>query len=315
MLKTKAQLSPIFGFFPDPDGLALKTLYDLTKSEPDICINETLQGYNQQVSFVESKENIAKLTKILDDKTVYIADGHHRYETALQYRDYIKENLKANARDIPKNSALDYVMIYLLPMSDPGLCILPTHRLLFCENRTNAELLSLIEPFAEIKEYSFSLGGEPRAREDLVNKLAEDDKKGLTVFGLFLSGAECYYFLKIKEKVKDDEIKLEPQQACLRALDVSILTDVLLIKGWGLTQEDLGRPECINYVSSVNEAIASVKTNESRAAFILNATSVDEILKVTEEGLVMPRKATYFYPKVSTGLVINLIDPQEPVDI
>jgi uncharacterized protein (DUF1015 family) len=141
-----------------------------------------------------------------------------------------------------------------------------------------------------------------------------DRRKGLTVFGLSLEGADRLHFVKIRERVKKELIKAKPEEAELRLLDVTVLTNVVL-KALGLTEADLDDPATINYVSSIEEAFGAVRSGAGRAAFLLNPTSLEEILRVTEAGLIMPRKATYFYPKVSNGLVFNLIDPMESVQI
>jgi uncharacterized protein (DUF1015 family) len=309
MEKTKAQLSPVFGFFPDPDGQILRYMFDFSRTDPDIFISER-SGLSHSVSYLQTQETIGKMVKSLEDKTVYIADGHHRYETSLNYAEKVKKSLNY---EVDENSALNYVMMYLCPMSDPGLCILPTHRLLRRLDLSNEEIIKALSPLAEVKEYPYAPNGEKSARKTLATKLAEDNKKGLSVFGLFLSGAESCYLLKVKEKVKHDLISLNPATSPLTVLDVSVLTQIVFQQGLGLSDKDLDDPDLIDYISSTPEEIKAVAAGMARAAFLLNPTTVEEILRVTEEGLVMPRKATYFYPKVSTGLVINPIDPKEIV--
>jgi uncharacterized protein (DUF1015 family) len=306
MVKTKAQLSPVFGFFPDPDNTVLKTMYDFSRTDPDITITER-SGLVHSVSYIQTPHMVGELVRLLADKTVYIADGHHRYETALNYSEKVKKSL----RQVEENSAINYLMIYLCPMSDPGLCILPTHRLLTHLDMSNEQILEALAPLAEIKEYPFEPSGEKAARKQLSAKLAEDNKKGLSVFGLYLAGAKSCYMVKVREKIKQELVEENPQAKAATVLDVSILTQVIFYKGLGLSEEDMDNPNLITYISSTTEAIRAVMADSVRAGFLVNPTTVEEILNVTEEGLVMPRKATYFYPKVSSGLVVNLIDPAE----
>ncbi|MDR1084223.1 MAG: DUF1015 domain-containing protein [Deltaproteobacteria bacterium] len=307
MEKTGAQLSPVFGFFPDQDSQILKTMFDYSRTDPDIFIAER-SGLVHSVSFLQTPETVGHLVRAMAEKTVYIADGHHRYETALNYSEMVKSSLGGQ---VDEYSAINYVMVYLCPMSDPGLCILPTHRLLNHLDMSNEAVLEALSPLAEIKEYPFGPGGEKTARRVLSAKLAEDNKKGLSVFGLYLSGARSCYLLKVRERIKQSLVEASPESKELVALDVSILTQVIFLQGLGLSEEDMDRPELISYISSTTEAIRGVTSEQVRAAFLVNPTTVEEILKVTEEGLVMPRKATYFYPKVSNGLVVNLLDPSE----
>ncbi|MDR1607838.1 MAG: DUF1015 domain-containing protein [Deltaproteobacteria bacterium] len=310
MEKTKAQLSPIFGFFPDPDGQILKTMFDFSRTDPDIYINER-SGLAHSVSFLQTHETIGKLTEFLADKTVYIADGHHRYETALNYSNKIKKTLKS----VDENSAINYVMAYLCPMSDPGLCVLPTHRILQRLDKSNAEVLKALEPLVDIKEYPFAPHGEKGARKLLSAKLLEDNKKGLSVFGLYLSGADSCYLLKVRERIKQEEVERDPATSQLAALDVTVLTQIVFQQGLGLSDEDMDDQDLIHYISSTTEAVRLITADQARAAFIINPTSLDEILRVTEDGLLMPRKATYFYPKVSNGLVVNPLDPAEIITV
>jgi uncharacterized protein (DUF1015 family) len=250
------------------------------------------------------------LAERLAPVTVYIADGHHRYETALKYRQRVLEELVRNGQSPAPNSALDYVMVYLCPMSDPGLCVLPTHRVLSCVSLSDEDIIKSLERYCEIKSFPFN-GEDAQAKADLAKKLLEDNKKGLTVFGLFLKGYRRYYFIKVKEKVKESIALAHPEEADLNGLDVAVLTNLIIMKALGVTEADLDNPDCISYVYSIEQATEAVNLRDHRAAFIINPTSLDEILKITEGGRLMPRKSTYFYPKVSSGLVFNLVDPME----
>ncbi|MDR2198644.1 MAG: DUF1015 domain-containing protein [Deltaproteobacteria bacterium] len=311
MLKTQAQLSPIFGFFPDPGNASLNLLYSLAADRlPDIALKDGA-GEEHRVYFLTRPEEYGPLTLALSRSTVYIADGHHRYMTTLNYRRELSLKLaREKAPPLPPESPLDYVMTYLSPMGDPGLCVLPTHRILKTSPYGNDELLRRLGEFADVRLFSHSDGGKGAALETLKEKLQEDSKKGLTVFGLFLNGADYFVFVKVKEKAKEALSLERPEESSLSLLDVSILTNVILKKGLSLTEDRLDDPDCISYVSETAEALELVEQG-ARAAFILNPTSLSDILKVTEAGFVMPRKATYFYPKVRNGLVINVVDPYE----
>jgi uncharacterized protein (DUF1015 family) len=311
MLKTQAQLSPIFGFIPDVGNRCLNYLYSLSKGrDPDISLTDS-SGEAHRVYLLDRPEEISFLGSSMADSTVYIADGHHRYMTALNYRREILDRIaREGGPEPPKGSALDHVMTYICPMADPGLCVLPTHRIVKCLSISNGEILRRLSPFAEIKCLPFSDGGKDRALARLTTKLAEDSRKGLTVFGLLLSGADHFCFVKVREKVKEALADDAPSRASLSLLDVSILTNVILKEALSLTEELMDDPECISYVSQVPEALELLGAG-NRAAFILNPTSLNDILRVTESGYVMPRKATYFFPKVRNGLVINVVDPME----
>jgi uncharacterized protein (DUF1015 family) len=312
MVKTRAQLSPIFGFFPDADRACLDALASAAGRRPCIDARDT-SGQAHKVVAADDPETVDAFRGMLAGRTVYIADGHHRYMTALNYRDQTMDSLRRGGAAPAPGGALDWVMAYLCPMGDPGLCVLPTHRILRSWDLSNEEILERLGRVAETRVISFAEGGRQAAVDVLAEKLREDRRKGLTVFGLFLNGADCCCFIKIREKVKEALAERAPERSPLSLLDVSVLTEVVLCEALGLTEELMDDPGRISYISDANEAFRLVESGE-RAAFILNPTSLAEILKVTESGYVMPRKATYFYPKVSNGLVINLVDPSERVD-
>lgn len=309
MKKTGAQLSPIFGFFPDPRGHFLEFLGDRTRGKPDASFTDP-GGQLHEMTFVEDPADIAMVEKSLSDLTVYIADGHHRYATALNYRDLMTREAEKAGVAIPGESSLNYVMIYLCPMSDKGLLVLPTHRILSASPLSNGEILKKLGEFASVKLIPFGDGGRDRAMEVLKKKLREDKKKGLTVYGLVLNGADHHCFVKVREKVKETWAREHTDNSPLSRLDVSVLTGVILERALGMTEENLDDPDFMSYVSGVDEALGMVDSGK-RAAFILNPVTLEEIVRVTESGRVMPRKATYFHPKVSGGLVVNLVDPAE----
>jgi uncharacterized protein (DUF1015 family) len=310
MRKTGAQLSPIFGFFPDPHGRFLEILRSFITRQPSMAAKGP-EGQVNKLFFLEDPKEIEVVSASLKDTTVYIADGHHRYMTALNYRNWVREKyLKDEGKPLPDDSLVNYVMTYLCPMSEKGLKALPTHRILGASSLSNEEILKRLEEFATVKVYSYEEGGRKFALDTLTRKMAEDDKKGLSVFGLILKRADYCAYVKIKEKAKEALARENPERSSLTLLDVSLLTNVILGKAMGVTEEEMDDPDCISYISSVDEAAKLTDTGK-RAAFILNPTSLAEILKVTESGYLMPRKATYFYPKVANGLVVNIIDPSE----
>ncbi|MDR1040479.1 MAG: DUF1015 domain-containing protein [Deltaproteobacteria bacterium] len=317
MEQTRCQLSPIFGFFPDAEKALLNALASLAGRAPDMALKDT-SGQIHKVVCVDDPETVEIFRSRLADRTVYIADGHHRYMTALNYRDRMLSAMDARGEASAPDGALDWVMTYLCPMSDPGLCVLPTHRILRSLDLSNEEILARLNPIAETRVIGFSESGSRQARDTLAAKLREDCRKGLTVFGLYLNGADFCCFIKIREKVKEAVADRAPERSSLSQLDVSILTDMVLGEALGLTEADMDDPARISYISDADEAFRLIEDpgcggQGCRAAFILNPTRLAEILKVTESGYVMPRKATYFYPKVTNGLVINLVDPSESV--
>ncbi len=298
MKNTGANLSQVFGFFPDEDRSALKLMGEAARSqEPDMDITD-YRGFRHRMWIDESEASNRALVEALSVRKVYIADGHHRYETALNYRRHLREVLGEKAP-----AGADYVMMYLCPMSDPGLVIFPTHRLLNQNRFSKDEMLQRLSQFFKISGKCFTDETEPVIRDRFLWKM----KKQENCLGLYMAGRQTYYTLKLTDAGRR-EAHLGAEPAELAALDTVVLSSLVFKAALGLTEEDLDNPDVISYVSNLGTALKMIREEEHGAAFILNPSTVEDILRVTEKGLVMPRKSTFFYPKVTTGLVINPID-------
>ncbi len=298
MKHTGANLSQVFGFFPDEDRSALKLMGAAARAkEPDMDIVD-YRGFQHRVWINDDEESNQDLVSALSVRKIYIADGHHRYETALNYRRHLKDTMGDKAP-----AGADYVMIYLCPMSDPGLVILPTHRLLNQNKFSKDEMLQRLSSFFKISGKCFNDETEETIRDRFLWKM----KKQQNCLGLYLAGRPTYYTLKLTDAGRSEAaLSEEPRE--LAALDTVVLSNLIFKGALGLTEEDLDNPDIISYVSNLGKTLEMIKENRHDAAFLLNPATVEDILKVTEKGYTMPRKSTFFYPKVTTGLVMNLID-------
>lgn len=296
MKATHANLSQVFGFFPDEKRQVFNLMNEVTRSaKPEIDLID-YHGFNLKLWVDRDEGRAVRLTNLLKDSKIYIADGHHRYETALNYRNY----LRAESRYIP---GADYVMIYLCSMSDPGLVILPTHRLINWSNLNSNDILNCLSCYFKINANPFTLENEPAMKNKFLTKL----KKQKNSFGLYLAGHQTYYILKPLEVVWENlaVLGVPPE---LATLDTVILSEIIFKKSLGLTEDKLNNPEVIDYVSNLNQTLEKINNHLNKAAFILNPSTVEDILRITEKGFLMPHKSTFFYPKVTTGLVINLLN-------
>ncbi|MGL4208733.1 MAG: DUF1015 domain-containing protein [Candidatus Adiutrix sp.] len=294
MKHTKANLSQVFGFFPDESREVISLMAKTVEGKsPDINIKDQ-RGLSHKVWINKDAQLNNQLCDHLKNKKVYIADGHHRYETALNYRRFIIEG----DGSLPHEN-INYLMVYLCPMSDPGLVILPTHRLLNKTSKTSAEIIEALKPYFKISAKTFA-SHESQARDKFWQKM----KKQKNSIGLYLGGEKAYYILKLLDSAKEEN-SLTEEAPELSSLDTVILSNLIFMEALGLTEKNLDDPDIISYVSDFDKAIKMVDSQKASAAFLLNPTTVEDILKVTEKNLVMPRKSTFFYPKVTTGLVIN----------
>ena len=296
MKATGAQFSQIFGFFPDENRDVFSHMAEVVNSNDPILDFKDSRGFEHKMWLEQDEASLDILTKMMQNRRVYIADGHHRYETALNYSKLVKQKGTGPIE-------CEYVMIYLCPMSDPGLVILPTHRLLNQCSLSNEEIISRLSNYFKISQKNYTQETEADVRNKFLTKL----KKQKQSMGLSLAGDKTYYLLTLLDTaVEKTGLLSEPQE--LAALDTVILSEVAFKAALNLTEKDLDNPEIISYVSGLEQALKMVSDGETKGAFILNPTTVEDILKVTSKGLVMPRKSTFFYPKVTTGLVLNLME-------
>jgi uncharacterized protein (DUF1015 family) len=236
---------------------------------------------------------ITSVQRHLADTKLYIADGHHRYETALNYRNHLR------GQGIPEGAAADYVMMMMVEMNHPGLVVFPTHRLVReVENFDAAKLLGACEKYFDVlKNVAVS-----SADEALENAY----KNGQHAFG-FYTGGNTFTLLTLRDPSVMDAL-LPTLSSASRALDVTILHTLVLERLMGIDKENMANQRNLTYTRSLDEALDGVNAGAFQCAFILNPTRVSEIRDVALAGEKMPQKSTYFYPKLITGLAMNKLD-------
>ncbi|MFH1090899.1 MAG: DUF1015 family protein, partial [Pseudomonadota bacterium] len=251
---------------------------------------------------------IKALAEYMQERTVYIADGHHRYETALNYR-----RLKAEqGLKITPGSPLNYLMVYMCGITDPGLTILPAHRLISRTlNNNKNELEEALKKFFEIKTFSFNMVEERSAREAFLRQLKEEGRNG-NVVGLYTKLGKTYYLLKKRPAIPAGTA-LDAWPGVLRRMDTVVLNSLVFQEALGMTEENFDDTSRIAYSSVADTAINCVNEGRAELTAILNPTRMEQVQAAAEAGLVMPRKSTYFYPKETTGLVFNFVNPFEEI--
>ena len=292
----QANFSLIFSLYSSVDGKINKTIEgNLKNSAPDTDVVDD-NGDRHRLWVVSDPAIIEAVQKEMKEKTVYIADGHHRYEASLNYRN--------EARQKSGEGPYDYIMMFFANMDEPGLTVLPTHRLIsgVSEDKINSLYDSLVKYF-RIKDFDFTNGNESVARRQLLDAMKKAGPQD-HFLGMYIKGENKYSLLELK----GEDVLLEIQSGkplSWRRLDVSILQSLILQDILGFSEDSISRQENLCYVKDVDDSIRKVRDEEYQAAFLLNATKIEEIRDVTETGERMPQKSTYFYPKCLTGLVIN----------
>jgi uncharacterized protein (DUF1015 family) len=314
----QAQFSQIFSLYAEDGANIIPTLETGLPEEPLYEVRDSDGGRHTIWPIVDEKI-LAQVQELFRDKSVYIADGHHRYATSLQYRNQLKKKLGA----LPMQSPYNFTMMYLCPMEDPGLTVLPTHRLVTLPDDIIPGLPTMDE-LAEMMSGAFKLeeikGG---SREILVSEVLarmddklSEGKKDQTMFGLYHAAEDRCFLLTLQEKALQS-MSLKNRPPALRDLDVVILSDLVVGGILGLDYERREHENLVRYFADPDEALdvavkASIANENSLPLlFLMNNTKVLQVKRVADEHLIMPHKSTFFYPKILTGLLLNKLDPDE----
>jgi len=290
--------SPIFSLYPDSDRILDSLKNKAADKTPDTEFTD-YKGHHHQLWRITDPAVHAEVSDAMKEKRIFIADGHHRYETALNYRDWIAARTPGFSPDHPAN----YVMMYLSSMEDPGVIILPAHRML--KGLQESVISAFIEKsgnYFDVVRIPFGNNGHGRIK--FISALKSYASKNAV--GVSIKGCRELYLLTLKADVMEKLFGNELSQS-LRNLDVTVLTRLILMEILGFDQARLDNEKLISYSSIAEEALDIVAAGKCDMTFILNPTRIEQVKEIAEQGLIMPRKSTYFYPKVITGQVINIL--------
>jgi uncharacterized protein (DUF1015 family) len=308
--QTQAHFSPIFAIYPDPEDLVIRTLRGSLPGEAMLAFEDS-EGYFQRVFRVTDPSCLAAVHRAFEPMTLFIADGHHRYETALNYQKWLKERYP----QAPVNASFNYVLVYLSNIFDPELVILMAHRLLAGPRVKQVEegvLLRRLAEYFEVAPLAYPGGGGGPSPEFLQESLDTAPQQE-TSFILLGFGLQAWR-LKLREGVRQRLLAREMHPA-LAQLDVVVLNYLIFEKILGLDAQAQDDQQTCKFTSKIPEVLEILKKGEAKLAFLLNPTRVDQVQQVASAGLIMPRKSTYFYPKVKDGIVLSPINPGEEIFI
>jgi uncharacterized protein (DUF1015 family) len=304
-----ANLDPVFGFYPGPDGPIRAILDGCVEADPQVQLVDE-DGIRHRMWILREPASVAGLVQALRDKPIIIADGHHRYETALTFRDErrMRGNVAAGAEP-PRLH--DFVLMYLVSAEDPGLVILPTHRVIrqrpvvtqdglrrALERHFRMEVFPL-DPGNPVMSLRIALADIHRRRRDAV------------LFGLYAGGRELIV-LELSDTTVVRDLVATGHSRVFARLDVAILHRVVIEQILGIRSAGQA-DDSIHYTRDEGQALAAVASGEAHLALFQNPPRVEQVQAVALASERMPQKSTFFYPKVLSGLVINPLDPTEPV--
>lgn len=292
MCATNSNFSSIYSLYFDEDGGVYSIIDSVSKGAADIEFKAE-DGIIHRLWIVTDNAAAEKICRLMQEKKLYIADGHHRYETALNY----KKHLIEKGESIGEDHAANYIMMTLVNMEHEGLVVFPTHRIVRGLESFSAEKLLLdCENYFDI---------EPCAKDAIEEKIEAHKKNGRKAIG-FYSGKTAR-LLTLKDFGVMEELLPKKSEAYQR-LDVSILHTLILERLLNIDEENMANQKNLIYTRDIGEAMHAADSGEADCAFIIGATKVAEIAAVAGRNEKMPQKSTYFYPKLITGLVMNKLD-------
>ena len=280
---TGAKFGLIFMLYKDEQKVADNIIKKATEQKPLIDFVDE-QAVRHRLFAITAKNDIDAIAKMMLDKSCIIADGHHRYETALNY---YKET---------RNPAAAYQMLAFANTQNEGLVVLATHRLLSNLETFNAEnLIADLRENFEITEYKFdSPPNKTQAKQMMLDQMKAECDKNKNVFGIY-AGDDSFYVAALKDKKVMEQLAPDASSAW-RSLDVAVLHKLILDKILGLDEEKVTRGGNVTYVkdtpTAIDDSIAKVDTGRIQAAFLTNPPKMDLIQQVADAGEKMPQKST-----------------------
>ncbi|HLW70139.1 MAG TPA: DUF1015 domain-containing protein [Candidatus Binataceae bacterium] len=288
---TRTNISSIFALYSSDNAALEKLLSEIARREITIAATDEA-GIVNEIRAITTPEEIAIVQHALADAQMLIADGHHRYETALEYR---RRRIEAGSEKSAQ--PFDYVMMTLVAFDDPGLVILPTHRVV----RQLPADASMRFAARSGDHFAIEEFADPGTFRAALTSL------GRGALGVALKGDPQFKILTLR----DSTILAHTMPAAppaVRELEVSILHALVFDRIFGITAEEVRAGGSLEYTIDAHAALAKVATGAADGAFLMNPPMVDDVARVAAAGATMPEKSTYFFPKLLTGLVMNPLD-------
>lgn len=296
--QTRLQTGQLFLLYDDPQCAIDNLLEETTRKSAALEMTDEY-GVVHRLWPVSDPQFIGGIQAAMKDKKLVIADGHHRYETALNFRN----EGRAKSGQADPNSAREFAMMTFINTHSKGLTILPTHRVV--SNLANFDFEKFrkgMAPYFDWYSYPFQNAQERDAACQEFRKDMESPKHGRRAIGVYAGGGAFFLFLLKRDA--DLDAALPGISEAQRGLDVVLLHRLMLDKGLGITAEAVTAEKNVSYEREMEAAIARVDRGQAQAAFLLNAVPVQQVADVALGGDVMPQKSTDFYPKLMSGMAI-----------
>ncbi|MBI2852247.1 MAG: DUF1015 domain-containing protein [Chloroflexi bacterium] len=293
---TQANTSPVLALYDDPGGKIATILETQEKKEPHFDLRKTA-GEGHCIWALTDHDTVKQVRCLLADQPLYIADGHHRYESALAYR---RQKLASSPEAADGEAGFNFVMMTLVDFADPGLLILPPHRLVRgIAHPALDELMPKLKIFFDIEKLPL---GSPDIWQKVDTWLASVGGVNLALYG---PNPGALFLLTLRDPAAVSEMVPYFHSEIYKRLDVSVLDHVILEEFLELDREK--EEQLRAYTYDEKDAINRVQAQEYQLAFLLRPVRPETIKAIADAGDRMPNKSTYFYPKTPAGLMVNLL--------
>jgi uncharacterized protein (DUF1015 family) len=288
--KTKTNISSIFGLYADESKTADRVMKSFAEVNEPI-VDALFQGVRNRMWRITDPELVARFQTALQERAVYIADGHHRYDTGVNYRN---ERAAGNPSHTGQES-YNFILTYLANIHDEGLIIFPIHRLVHSLDGFDPLQLKIrLEEFFAVTELP----------DRAALKAYLDAEPSSYAYGVVTPEMVLGICLKTDPKPLLDPARPE----ALQRLGLVLLHDLILFRLLGISQDAMAKQSNLTYVKDDREVFDAIGSGKVQVGFVVKPTTVEQVLSVSETGEVMPQKSTFFYPKLMTGLLFNPLD-------
>jgi uncharacterized protein (DUF1015 family) len=298
---TRTHLSQVFATFSDASGEIERILRQAENARPTLEAR-TDDGTLHRVWRIADAEKIGKLRHQMASKELYILDGHHRYETMNAFRD----RFVAEGNDLAIYSSLNYGPAFLVSGDDPGLVILPTHRVVHgIDGFAKDKFLAGVSKYFRVDKIAGAARDAAKVRDALSNAFGH----AAAVAAVFPGDPDAY-LLTLDPHVDPAAEGMSGHKAVIR-LDVAVLHGLVMERVLGISKEAQEAQTNLKYVKDTAKTLDLIAAGEGQVGLLMNPPTLDQVKHVADLGEVMPQKSTYFFPKLASGLILMPVDADE----
>lgn len=289
---TKSNFSQVFTLYSDPEKKIDAFLDPVHSTFPVIDVE--FEEVRNQLWQVSDQSVIESISVLMDPKQVLIADGHHRYETGLAYRDMMRSQNPNHTG----NELYNYIMMFFTNLDDEGLVIFPTHRVVHSlPNYDGSGFISILQQHFNVQMFP--------TPQMMMNALRQFPK---FAYGFVSKHSSKFFVASLKDESLVSSLITETIPDEVKELDVVLLHNYLLGKVLSISQDAQEKKLNIHYIQNVHQCVDEVASGASQIAFFVNPTRIEQVRAVAKSGKTMPQKSTFFYPKLISGLVLNRME-------